>query len=100
MFGKLVNTLLEYMDPVFGRQAPLKVFIYGSYARGKQTDQSDIDVCILMDPSSAPERKDLNLDQVLTEALGIEVHCVFCTMMNGWCEVEIYPTRNKLPCEA
>ena len=43
------ETLLEQIKDNF---APEKVFLFGSYAKGRATPKSDIDLCIVMDTNN------------------------------------------------
>ena len=68
-----------------------RIYLYGSYARDEQTDESDIDVQVMMPQGSFVRRYDLALNSKLTELTGKEVHIVFATRANQWCEKLIYP---------
>lgn len=89
MFSKLSDAILKYYQPE-------EIFIYGSYAKGTQTDQSDIDVCILMPPSWQGARHNFELNKVLTKAIGKDVHVVFCNQLNGWCVKSIYKRKPSI----
>jgi predicted nucleotidyltransferase len=84
MFDKVVNIINAKYSNVE------KIYIYGSYARGKQTDSSDLDVCVKMPNGTSVMRMDEDLNNELTSATGIDVHVVFCTIYNQWCEKLIY----------
>jgi len=59
------------------RIKPLRVGIFGSYARGENTTGSDLDVLIELDYSRKVSLLDLvSVEQDLTEALGISVDLV------------------------
>jgi predicted nucleotidyltransferase len=63
--------------------------VYGSYARGTQKKDSDIDICVLVDAKFV-NRYDEALNRELKETLKKDVHCVFCLTKNHWCVKEIY----------
>lgn len=69
------------------------IYVYGSYARGKETATSDIDICIYM--SGDVMRYDFDLNDQISDTVGKQVHCVFCTELNEWCEKEIYNKNNN-----
>lgn len=74
------------------------IYLYGSYARGTETEQSDIDVCIEMPNGVEIRMHDFALNEVLTDAVGKEVHAVFCVnqntgFKNEWCELLIYKSE-------
>jgi len=84
MFDKVTNIINAKYPNVE------KIYIYGSYARGTQSDSSDLDVCVKMPNGTSVMRMDEQLNNELTAAIGIEVHVVFCTIYNQWCEKLIY----------
>ena len=45
------QTMTQLIAEYFKTQPVLKVWIFGSYARGEQTEESDIDILILPDKS-------------------------------------------------
>lgn len=91
-----MNMWRKIIDIILVHYAVDKIFVYGSYARGTQTDESDIDICIQMPEETKVNRHDFALNKVLTDAIGKEVHCVFCTMDNGWCEKLIYDIKTGI----
>jgi len=84
MFETIVNTTLLYYPDLIG------VYLYGSYARGTETDASDIDLCILMPENTDLSRYDFALNYRLTKKVGKQVGVVFCTQLNEWCKKLIY----------
>lgn len=68
--------------------------MYGSYAKGLQTNESDIDICILM-PSGLINRYDEALNREISETIKKDVHVVFCTEFNQWCLKEIYNSEQQ-----
>lgn len=84
MFETIVNTTLLYYPNA------VAIYLYGSYARGTETDASDVDLCILMPDNIDVSRYDFQLNYKLTKKIGKQVGVVFCTQLNEWCEKLIY----------
>ena len=60
-------TLRELIPGLFGIYGNLidSVILYGSVARGTQTDESDVDVAVIMRPGATAEMHDRMLDMVV-----------------------------------
>ena len=43
------------------------VYLYGSYARGTATDESDIDVLVVLDGEICPRREIFNMGQIVSD---------------------------------
>lgn len=43
------NSIIEILSSYFSTQPVQKAWIFGSYARGEQTDSSDIDIMVVFD---------------------------------------------------
>lgn len=43
------NSIIEILSSYFSTQPVQKAWIFGSYARGEQTDSSDIDILVVFD---------------------------------------------------
>jgi uncharacterized protein len=57
--------------------APTKVGVFGSYARGEQTKESDLDILVFFDNSARFSLLDIiGVEQELSDALGIKVDLV------------------------
>lgn len=84
MFDQIVNTTLAHYPDLVG------IYLYGSYARGTETEASDVDICILMPENADVSRYDFLLNYRLTNKVGKQVGVVFCTQLNEWCEKLIY----------
>ncbi len=74
------------------------IYLYGSYARGKETPESDIDVCVEMPCGVDIRMHDFPLNAKLSDQVGKEVHVVFCVNQNDgfkneWCELLIYKSE-------
>ena len=90
MFETIINTILTYYPDLVG------VYLYGSYARGTETEESDIDICILMPEDKDVSRYDFILNRKLTVKTGKQVGVVFCTVINHWCEKLIHHKTDNL----
>ena len=84
LFNDIINIiLLNYPDLI-------AVYLYGSYAKGTNTENSDIDICVLMPTDTVVHRLDEKLNTDLTWIAKKDVHVVFCTKQNEWCLKELY----------
>ncbi len=57
---------------IFGDSA-YKVILYGSYSRGEQTDESDVDIAVLLKPGSTETMHDKMIDIVVDYELSLAV---------------------------
>ena len=70
----ILHLLADYtasLKAIYGT-ALSKVILYGSYARGDYTDDSDIDVMLLLDVSPEEERRDLDRLAEITSTFNID----------------------------
>ncbi len=58
MQTELLNKYLTVLKNHFKNNL-LKVFLYGSVARGEEKDDSDIDILVILKEKSAPEKESL-----------------------------------------
>ncbi len=65
---RLVDQIKAYLNERYG-QGIKKVILYGSYARGEATEDSDVDVLVLADPSLKPSDVRESLSDLLYEIL-------------------------------
>lgn len=84
MFNTIIN-IIRFHYPKL-----IAIYVYGSYARGTEYAGSDVDISILMPLDFEVMHKDKALNNEITETIGKEVNCVFCTQENQWCEKIIY----------
>lgn len=49
--NKLLSIIIQRLVETY---SPLSIYLFGSYAWGFPTDQSDLDVCIVIDKSDEP----------------------------------------------
>ena len=89
MFNTIINNILVKYPQT------LAIFVYGSYAKGKETPRSDVDICILMpDNIGDVMRHDHDLNDEISITVEKQVNCVFSTAMNEWCLKEIYNAKD------
>jgi predicted nucleotidyltransferase len=73
----------------------LSIYVYGSYARGTNTPDSDVDICVLMPADVLVTRYNFTLNKIISKQVGKDVHIVFCTKHNAWCEKIIWQDETK-----
>ncbi|MBN8577420.1 MAG: nucleotidyltransferase family protein [Cytophagales bacterium] len=67
------QVIIEHLSPL----RPFRIGVFGSYARGENSLDSDLDILVSLDYSLKPSLLDLvSIEQSLTEALGIQVDLV------------------------
>ncbi len=72
------------------QEAPLGIYLYGSYTKGLATERSDVDICVLMDGTKKKYlRKYYHLDKWASALSAKDVHVVVSTKMNGFCKQKI-----------
>jgi predicted nucleotidyltransferase len=64
----LVNSVKEYLVKIYGERIK-EVILYGSYVRGEATEDSDIDVLVLVDESLNPFEVRKRLSDLLFDIL-------------------------------
>lgn len=70
---KIKNTLRDF----FENQPVLKVWVFGSYARGEETPDSDVDLLVVFDPDKEVSLLDhIGIQYELEDLLGREVDLV------------------------
>ena len=67
--GMITKTIAEY----FKTQPVLKAWLFGSYSRGEQTKDSDVDIIVLLDKSNPIGLKFFGMWSDLEELLGRRV---------------------------
>ena len=70
--GMMTKTIAEY----FKTQTVLKAWLFGSYSRGEQTKDSDVDILVLLDKSRPIGLKFFGMWNDLEELLGRKVDLV------------------------
>ena len=70
--GMMTKTIAEY----FKTQPVLKAWLFGSYSRGEQTKDSDVDILVLLDKSRPIGLKFFGMWSDLEELLGRKVDLV------------------------
>lgn len=67
------HIVLQHLEKL----SPEKVGIFGSYARGEQTQESDLDILVFLDGTKRFSLLDIiGVEQDLSDALGIKVDLV------------------------
>ena len=86
MSGKKLAGLIPSIKKYFQDQPVLKAWIFGSYSRGEETSDSDIDILVDYDESNGP----LSLFKIggmlmeLSELLGLRVDLVESQGLNDY----------------
>lgn len=75
MFEKIKEEILK-------KYPNAEVYLYGSYAKGTQRPDSDIDISIKVKPGEVEWRYNPALSDELSKLVGKEVNVVFCTTDN------------------
>jgi len=65
---RLVDQVKAHLNEVYG-EGIKKVILYGSHARGEATEDSDVDVLVLIDPSLNRREVDDSLSDLLYDML-------------------------------
>jgi predicted nucleotidyltransferase len=65
---RLVDRVKAHLNEMYG-EGIKKVILYGSYARGEATKDSDVDVLVLVDQSLNPREVDDGLSDLLYDIL-------------------------------
>jgi len=82
--NQIIDRVLQEVEDNFGDKLD-KVILYGSYARGDNADESDIDIMALVDvPSDDANRFDMQLTR-FTNHLGLEYDLVVSLLVKD-CE--------------
>lgn len=72
----LSSKLTSEIERVLSASNVLSAWLYGSYANGSATEQSDIDIALLLPESCDPWLSLPSLQLALREATGKEVNCI------------------------
>ncbi len=65
---RILNRIKEHLKKRYGDEI-IKVILYGSHARGKATEDSDIDVLVVIDDKLDPKDVENYLNDLLFEIL-------------------------------
>ncbi|MBQ9184559.1 MAG: nucleotidyltransferase domain-containing protein [Bacteroidales bacterium] len=77
MISKRVNTMVPKIQAVLSGKPVIRAWIFGSYSRGEETPQSDIDILVQYDAGSSLSLLDISRIMVeLSKALGVRVDLV------------------------
>lgn len=70
------QTMAQLIADYFKTQPVLKAWLFGSYARGEQHEDSDVDILVVLDPSQTVGLKFFGMYEDLKELLGRNVDLV------------------------
>ena len=65
---RLIDRIKAHLSQTYGDKIK-RVILYGSYARGEATKDSDVDVLVLTDPTLKPSEVRENLSELLYDML-------------------------------
>lgn len=65
---QLANQIKKHLTDIYGDKVK-KVILYGSHARGEATEDSDVDILVLVDESLNPSEVRWNLSDLLYDIL-------------------------------
>ncbi|MBQ3691259.1 MAG: nucleotidyltransferase domain-containing protein [Bacteroidales bacterium] len=71
-----VNTISKLIAEYFKQQPVLKAWLFGSFARGEQTSESDVDILVVLDDKEPVGLKFFGMYEDLKEILGRNVDLV------------------------
>ena len=70
------RTMIQKIAEYFKTQPVLKAWLFGSFARGEETPESDVDILVVLDPSQPVGMKFFGMYEDLKELLGRPVDLV------------------------
>lgn len=77
MVSARVNTMIPKIQAVLSEKPVTRAWIFGSYSRGEETPQSDVDILVQYDNGCRMSLMDISRIMVeLSKALGIRVDLV------------------------
>jgi len=77
MVSASVNTMVPKIQAVLSRKPVTRAWIFGSYSRGEETPQSDVDILVQYDSGCRMSLMDISRIMVeLSQALGVKVDLV------------------------
>ena len=82
------QTMTQLIAEYFKTQPVLKAWLFGSYARGEQREDSDVDILVVLDHSQPVGLKFFGMYEDLKELLGRDVDLV---TESSW-----HPLRGKV----
>jgi len=65
---RLIDRIKAHLSQTYGDKI-MRVILYGSYAKGEATKDSDVDVLVLTDPTLKPSEVRENLSELLYDML-------------------------------
>ena len=77
MLGEIKKTLLQHKDELKNMYGVKEIGIFGSYIRGEQSKQSDLDILVAFEPDAKMDLiRFVELEEYLSELLGVRVDLV------------------------
>lgn len=77
MISARVNTMMPKIQAVLSEKPVVRAWIFGSYSRGEETPQSDVDILVQYDRDSRLSLMEISRIMVeLSKALGIQVDLI------------------------
>ena len=70
---EILNYLKEHKVELRGKFGVVKIGLFGSYSIGADTEESDIDICVVLDKKYKKLRNYLELERWLSKAFGKKV---------------------------
>lgn len=70
------ETIKQQVSDYFKSQPVLKAWLFGSYSRGEQTKDSDVDILVMLDYAQPVGLKFFGMYEDLKELLGVDVDLV------------------------
>jgi predicted nucleotidyltransferase len=68
-----VDAIIDYANAVATKMAPQKVILFGSYAHGSASDDSDVDVLIVMDHRGRAEHAATRIRNTLSASFPLDL---------------------------
>lgn len=96
MNSKLTDKIIEILVP---RLQPAYLIVFGSYAKGCQREDSDIDIAFYCEDESPSRYETFLLAQELASLLKIEVDLVDLKQASTVFQAQIYSTGTVIYCE-
>lgn len=77
MVSESVHTMVPKIQEILSKKPVTRAWIFGSYSRGEETPQSDIDILVQYDDGRRMSLMDISRIMVeLSKALGIQVDLI------------------------
>jgi len=74
-----ITDIKELLDPIFQKSKVKKAFLFGSYATGKETKKSDLDLMIIMETSKRFFERYDQFDEIYSTFKGYAIDLLIYT---------------------